>query len=548
MEDKEFCLLDEPWIRVSTADLEQKTVSLIEVMTHAQDYIDLAGETPTQDAAIFRLLLAIALTVFYHYDEGNQKKELSEKSGCDAGDVLDRWKAYWDRGSFPEEAIKTYLETYRERFYLFHPQTPFYQVNGMYEKKYGTECPTKCLVGNLKESRNTDTRHHFSMTEGKELEKLSYGEAARWLIHLNAYGVNVKAPGNDVPGTKEPVGVGRLGQLGMIILKEKTLFRSLMLNLCPLRESLDLWAVPTPAWEREVCVERGKKLKSDNLPCLYTIQSRRITLKRDNGFVTEFRVMGGEYYPIENDFCEPMTLWKKKESKGSPIMYIPRLHDSAGYAWEEFPALLYKAENAGHIPGIVVWLEWLYNQKVLPQKKLLRFQMVGMVYGDKMKYTYGDCISNSLDVSESMLTDFAKEWVGRITEEVYSCQKVAEKALIPFASIIEKLFKKGAKKNNLKDMLIRNYYFLIDKAFRSWMVEIDPMQEEKEEKLAEWRKTSYRCAKQTVEEYLSAYNLKLYAYKEDGKEILTVPKALNQFFADLRRIYPQTESGGKERT
>lgn len=541
MEDKDFCLLDQPWIMVNTADLNPKPVSLIEVMTHAQDYISLSGETPTQDAAIFRLLLAMALTVFYRYDEDNQEKELSEKNDSEAVDVLERWKAYWDRGCFPEEAIKTYLEAYRERFYLFHPQTPFYQVNGMYEKKYGTECPAKCLMGNLKESRNPATRHHFSMAEGKELEKLSYGEAARWLIHLNAYGANVVSKDN-VPGTKEPVGVGRQGQLGMVMLKGETLFRSLMLNLCPLRDSMDLWGLPNPTWEKEVCMEQGKRIAPpDNLPELYTIQSRRILLKREVREVTGVQIMGGEFYSVENDFNEPMTLWMKITKKGMPIVWHPKCHDSLIYAWKEFPALLNRGENEEHIPGIIQWMNLLYRNKILVPRELIRFQMVGMKYNGAIKRLWDDCISNSLDVSESMLTDFAKEWIDRITEEVYSCQKVAERALIPFASKIEKLFKKGSKQSNLKDMLIRNYFFSIDHVFRSWLVEIDPMKEEKEEKLAEWRETSYRCAKQTVEEYLSAHNLKLYAYKEDGKEILTVPKALNQFFSDLRKVYPKTE-------
>lgn len=286
MEDKEFCLLDSPWIKVNTADLKQKTVSLIEVMTHAQDYICLSGETPTQDAAIFRFLLAIALTVFYRYDEDDQEKELSKKNNSDATDVLERWKAYWDRGNFSEMAMNTYLESCRERFYLFHPQTPFYQVNGLYEKKYGTEYPVKCLMGNIKESKNLVTRHHFSMVEGKELETLSYGEAARWLIHLNAYGANVVSKDN-VPGTKKAVGVGRQGQLGMVMLKGETLFRSLMLNLCPLKGSMDLWGSPNPAWEKEVCMEQGMEIAPpDNLPELYTIQSRRISLKRGESEVT----------------------------------------------------------------------------------------------------------------------------------------------------------------------------------------------------------------------------------------------------------------------
>ena len=202
MQEKEFNLLDEPWIRVITPSLEQKEVSLTDVIIHAHEYKNLSGEMPTQDAAILRLLLAAAVTIFYRYDGDGARAALMKRDdmedevddeeddeGAEGNTVLRRWQRYWKKGRFPEQAVRDYLETWRERFWLFHPETPFWQVKDL---QYGTDYGVECLLGNVKESNNGKTRHHFSMTEGEALYRLSYKEAARWLVHLNAYAVNLK--------------------------------------------------------------------------------------------------------------------------------------------------------------------------------------------------------------------------------------------------------------------------------------------------------------------------------------------------------------------
>ena len=59
MKEIEFNLLTEPWVRVRRPDNTVQEVSLTDALLHAQDYVDLAGEMPTQDAAVLRLLLAV---------------------------------------------------------------------------------------------------------------------------------------------------------------------------------------------------------------------------------------------------------------------------------------------------------------------------------------------------------------------------------------------------------------------------------------------------------------------------------------------------------
>ena len=50
MKEIEFNLLTEPWIRVRLRDNTVREVSLTEALVSAQDYVDLAGEMPSQNA------------------------------------------------------------------------------------------------------------------------------------------------------------------------------------------------------------------------------------------------------------------------------------------------------------------------------------------------------------------------------------------------------------------------------------------------------------------------------------------------------------------
>lgn len=537
MKEKEFNLLEEPWIKVSTVSLERKEVSLAEAMLHAQEYADLSGEMPTQDAAVLRVLLAIAQTVFYRYDENGEEDELSGENDADEDAVMERWRDYWDRGSFPETAVREYLGDYSERFWLFHPETPFYQVKDL---QYGTDYGAECLVGNMKESNNKATRHHFSMAEGEKLERLDYAEAARWLIYLNAYGVNIK-PDKKAPGTTQAVGIGRLGQLGLVMVNGENLFRILMLNLCPLKNGSDLWGMPKPAWEQETCMEQGREIAPpDNLPELYTIQSRRIMLKREDGAVIGFRAIGGDFYTTADDFNEQMTLWRegKTEKKAQNKIYIPRTHSSAVHAWEEFPTLMCM-ENEGHVPGVVQWMNLLGKEKILFPDTLVTFRMVGTVYGDQMKYTYGDCINDTLMLSAGLLSDFGRGWISAISDEVGKCQAVVRSALSHFAMSMNKLFCGGNKKNGVKDTLVRSYYCLIDNAFRAWLASIDPVKSSREDKLAEWEEKSCRFARQTVEDFIAMRNINIYVHKEEENRMITVPQAMNSYYRELYKIYPK---------
>ncbi len=107
-----FNLLDEPWIPVRFLDGTIKPVGLLECFAEAGRIRALAETSPPNLIALYRLLLAVT----------HRALSLS------VGTWKDKDRARWFREGFPEGALEAYLEQWRERFWLFHPQAPFMQV------------------------------------------------------------------------------------------------------------------------------------------------------------------------------------------------------------------------------------------------------------------------------------------------------------------------------------------------------------------------------------------------------------------------------------
>ncbi len=107
-----YNLLDEKWIPVRFLDGRQDEVGLLELFEKADTIAALAETSPPNLIALYRVLLAIthrALTRAH-------------------GPWKDKDRARWYREGFPSNALRSYLEHWRERFWLLHPEFPFMQV------------------------------------------------------------------------------------------------------------------------------------------------------------------------------------------------------------------------------------------------------------------------------------------------------------------------------------------------------------------------------------------------------------------------------------
>ena len=546
MKEIEFNLLAEPWIRVRLRDNTVREVSLTEALVSAQDYVDLAGEMPTQNAAVLRLLLAVLFTVFSRVDAEGRPHPLEQSD-----DALERWNQLWQLGHFPEAPIRDYLEQWKDRFWLFHPTHPFWQVP---QAKIGTEYGAAKLNGEMSESSNK--LRLFPLYAGRSKEQLSYPQAARWLLCVNGYDdTSAKPKEKGLPS----VGAGWLGKIGFIQALGDTLYETLMLNLTLLRDGRECWGESKPCWELDApkSAERTEICCPDNPAQLLTLQSRRLLLHRTEEKVDGFCLLGGDFFPRENAFAEQMTIWRTMPiKKNEPVVFVPCRHDPSKQFWREFPSVF--CQDSGHRPGVVCWIEKLQEKRLrlLDPRRKIHFRISGVQYGDK-DFFVNDSFSDSLTFQAGLLDELSKQWTVRINREVQRCEETAKNIgtlcmELKLAGGLDYNKVKGFKdKQKVTEDARAQFYFAVDQPFRQWLQAIDPEQDDPDEAVLRWQAQARRIAERLGEQMvLEAGNAALKGHRivvDKGKKtersvLYTSPKAYNRFRAKLWEIYPKTEA------
>ena len=544
MKDIEFNLLDEKWILVRKSDCTVDELSLTDALLKSHEYVELAGELPTQNVSILRLMLAVLHTVFSRYSPQGEPSPL-----YDSDDAADRWKELWNAGRLPEKPIRDYLASVHDRFWLFHPERPFYQTEAA---KIGTEYTASKLNGAVSESGNKIRL--FCGCTGVQKSELSYSEAARWLLYVNNYDdTSSKPKGKNLPSP----GAGWLGKLGLITIRGNNLFETLVYNLILLnhkRNFSEVWGPECPAWEPDVpnTAERAEIPMPDNLSELYTLQSRRLWLNRDdNEKVIGYNLLGGDFFEKVDAFIEPMTVWSKvKGNERAGEKFQPRRHDSSVQMWREFSYAFETAEGS-HIPGVVLWTK--YIKQMLPEsRKLISFSVASVQYGDK-DFFVNDVFSDSLTFHTDLITEIGEHWRAKITEEIEKCKKSAA-ALRDLAKDIE-LAAGSSEDTVLRRAVVERareqYYYEIDLPFRNWLERIDPnweiVSEQEEQALREWHEPATRIALRIGQELVESAGTaaivgRAVKDKNDKERYYSAPDAYRYFKVKLNEIYPKEEN------
>ncbi|NLG57762.1 MAG: type I-E CRISPR-associated protein Cse1/CasA [Clostridiales bacterium] len=488
MTEKAFNLLEEPWILVLDQEGQTRQVSLLELFSQAHGLKALAGEIVAQDVALLRVFLAILYAVFGWQD-------LEGREGLPENDTqaISRWQALWDRGRFPMEMIEEYLRDWQEHFYLFHPQTPFFQValgDDAVVEASGKKLPInpltkniKTLIGDLAESENKPQLFSYR----SDNQSLDYAEAARWLIHLNSFDVSplgapprgaFRAKGFKVPWPNT---------LGLVWAEGDNLFETLMLNFVLAPVGQDVWPDFKPDWEREIPFSPQELTQIEAPfpadPCaLFTFPFRRLQLRRDDqARVTGCTLWGGHLVETDsgNFFAETMTLWKK-DNEGR---YAPKTHDPSRQMWRDFPALLSGAQSSP--PGIVSWLSALQIKGGI-RLPLLRLCIGGMVLSSK-KTSIDDALSDSLRFQASLLADLEEGWPARISSELAVADKLVQQVGFLAANLIRATGGSGDKDPRAASAKAREQgYYLLDAPFRQWLEGLGPS-ENMDEACQSWR-------------------------------------------------------------
>jgi len=537
MNDKEFNLIDESWIRVTTLKGSIQEVGIREVLLKAHEYHMIAGEMIPQSLALLRCLCAIVHTVISRTNIDGKESPIN-----DSEEAIRRWKNVWNLKQFPEEEIRNYLEKWYDRFWLFHPDRPFYQVP---EASIGTRNTVKKLNGAVSESNNKVRL--FSQISGISENRMTYAESARWLLFLNSFDDCAAKQADKSSGSRSST-VGWLGKLGLLYAEGDNLFETIMLNM-PMISGVEgeIWGDDVPTWEPEKArsSERETIVMPDNLAALYTLQSRRIILNRECNQVTGYCLLGGDSFTDSNALNEPMTLWRLVEDKQTKVLsYRPLLHKRDRYIWRDFASLT-SVEYSSLRPGIVTWCDYLRKEKILPKKRLLTFDTTCVRYDSSQSSSITDSFSDKVLFHADILSDTGKYWRDEITAQIGKIEKASQ-----YIGFLIQDLRRADGLNPKEDAPYvekakETFFQAIDPAFREWLVQLDPEQdaEERNALIIEFEANVRTLAFQTGRLIIDDADESAYIGRTLNEKHYSIPEAYRWFTSNLWKLYPDMKGG-----
>lgn len=456
-----FNLIDEPWIAVrgpSGAEL----VSLRDAFARSREFGALAGDLPTQDVAILRLMLAV----------------LHRAAEPMAGSPQERWRVLWEVPSLPMQWIDDYLEQWRDRFDLLDPKAPFMQVADL------TASKTSGLVKLIPEV--PDGEQFFTMRAGPGLVSLSFAEAARWVVHCHAYdisGIKTGAAGDvRVKGGKGyPIGTGWSGRCGLVVVEHETLSDLILLNYRPVGRGRDD-EDDKPIWERDVLTAAPEPghLSPRGPADLFTWPIRRVRLHHDGTRVTDVLICNGDPLPWHNQqHLEPMCAFRRsaaqeKKLRETPV-YMPHRHDPSRAVWRGLGAILVETPDGGAprdeaperlIPGTLEWLATMSGEGVLDADLPVRLRAVGLAYGPQdssIAASYDDSIRMHLSVATNPYLKHAAIAASSVAD-------LAVRHLGDLASAIARAA--GREPEGPRDDAREVAYARLDAPYRQWLASL----------------------------------------------------------------------------
>lgn len=532
--EKEYNLIDEPWICVRTNDCKVKQVNLKDAILNSHNYIGLAGETKTQDFAVLRLILAIIYTVFSRYDEDGNEIDISEN---DSSSSMDRWENIWNSKHMPSKPIEKYLSKWYDRFWLFDDDFPFYQSNAV--KGKGKPYSTSKMIGTLFESGNKPRLFSERFHEGR---LLSYAEATRWLLHINCF--------DDIAAKNPTPKRTWVGQLELIAIKGDNLFETIMLNYnaeCDFNNETGEINKSIPSWELDNnSVEFNRCVAiPNNQAGLLSFMSRRLYLCRENNLVSGYYISGGDYFEEQEVFQEQMTLWKGyKEKKNDNIFkFKPKLYDTSKKIWQEFGAIatVYNHENDAEkgyrCSGAIEWIKTLKEDEynILSKDYVVKVVLASVIYdyGQATSLPVIDLVSDSLTFYSQLLTEVGGVWNACINDEINKCEKVANQVKFLSENLEKSSGASGDKISN-NDVKVQ-FYDKIDRIFRIWLSELNPTQVQIEEYCKKLENQVYNIALDLGNQLMIQTGSRA-IFGRNNKSGTSSAESFNMFLAKIKKI------------
>ena len=554
----DFNLCNEPWIPVLYVSGQTQEVSLKQLFDESNSIRKIHSGDATTDVAI----LGVAVVIFFR-----AVLENTEEYG-----ELYREPKKWIQnislgGSEQLYFVQDYLKKYQDRFNLFDAERPFMQVADLHTSK-GEVKPVSRLVLDSESE-------YFSMRAEQALTSLSYAEAARYLVTVQAYdysGIKSGAVGDPrVKGGKGyPLGVGWYGTTGKIRVHGENLIETLLycidyeqlLNVEKVKGKSHRIALQDKSvWERELpdtaaprAYKGGDPTKYKDEPApavgmceILTWQSRRVRLFPENGRVTGVLVSNGDKWFDRNTYTDPLTAYRfsKNQSTQTNPVWMPKAHSAERTLWRGVDALLMRLDSSQikqDKPAPVI--RQISSGKYFPAGAKANVQLVGMVYGNQSAVIEGT-IDESLSLELALLT----EQGARISTTVRENIQITMDAAIALGQYAGNLLRAAGKEYEFRPSVTESILHRMEDEFRSWLADLS-VSDDVSTQAAKWQSKVRRILEDEADQLAVSAGPKAAIGTIYDEQLYTTAKARRQFGGRLYKLlnlaYSSTPTEKKE--
>lgn len=339
-----FNLVVEKWIPCLYPNGKTDQFGILDILVKAHEIKEIFDPSPLVVTALHRLLLAIL-----HRNFGPGK--------------LDDWKELWQRGHWDETKLHNYFNSDQcnDRFDLFHPEWPFYQVPRMDEGKEPQ--PIQKLAEEVAVGNNpTLFDHNFK----ERSVAVSPAIAARLLLAHQAFALQ---GGNSTPFNLSNAPLVR-GYTVLIL--GQNLFETLALNLIEYSRSRPFEWMDNddpPVWEWKKLRTATPRDKGGTRPRGYldylTWQSRRIHLILPEGsppLVSRCQIR--QNFKVRDDSMHLYDPFKSYAVVKNKIRFLQINPERA--VWRDSHSLFQKAQIKSDSRGIFEFMADIYLDLIKP--------------------------------------------------------------------------------------------------------------------------------------------------------------------------------------
>jgi CRISPR system Cascade subunit CasA len=309
-----YNLIDDAWIPVRFLDGRSAHVGLAAVFREAHAIRDLDEPNPANRIALYRVLLAI----------------LHRASSARFGSWARQERRRWRRDGLPTDAVLHYLEHWRERFWLVHPEHPFMQVAALahHPETKDKRKPVLHLALQGNDGFLFDHRHTVS---------LPWPAALRDMLGLFSF-----TPGGLIKILKTSDKAGPLANSAAFMALGANLGETLLLNLGSGTSGsgdLPAWEKPPPLIQDLLADATLATGPNDR----YTRQSRGVLLDVDDeGQVSELWFAPG--LALQDDPHAPDPMVAQRMSKDGQTILRVRF-DGGRALWRDLPSITADAKE-----------------------------------------------------------------------------------------------------------------------------------------------------------------------------------------------------------